>query len=299
MNVWRPVRSLGAIGGILFALLCWLGAVFLALQFPGSLSGRSFWYALGALLLFSLGTLFIYWSFNFYTLRYTFDRNSLQLYWGGTCQILPMNQIKAIRPWQEGERVRERGLHWPGYHRGRGQHPELGPVYFYATAGRSEQFLLRLEDAAYVISPRDPDTFVREVELRRNLGVTRQLQREKQYNWILGWTIWGDRAFWRLLLLGLLVNLSLVGFLSYLYPVLPSRIPMHYREIGDRLVADVIGRSWEIFKLPAFGLVVLGANFFLGLLLHRRYRLLALLLQVTSLLVQVFFWVGALSVLYH
>jgi hypothetical protein len=276
----------------------WLGAAYLIIVLPGPVSLRTFWLGVGILVLSFLGGIFCYWSWAFASLRYTFDRNGLTLHWGGLRQVVPMNQIVEVRQWQEGERVAERGLRWPGYHRGRGRSHVLGEVHFYATAGRDRQLLIRLDDETYVISPRDVETFVQEVELRRNLGVTRQLQRERQLSWLLRWSIWRDARPWLLAGLAFLINLSLFGYIFYRYPTLPALIPMHYSVIGDRFEADIIGFSRDLFKLPVFGFLVLGGNFSLGVLLHREHRSLVMVLQVVALVVQVAFWVGSLFILF-
>lgn len=284
--------------GFLLTLSLWLGAAYLTVLLPGPASLRTFWLGVGILVLSFAGGIFCYWSWAFTNLRYTFDRNGLVLYWGGMRQVIPMNQITEIRRWREGEWVAERGLRWPGYHRGKGYSHVLGEVHFYATAGRGSQLLICLENETYIVSPRDEDAFVQEIELRRNLGVTRQLQRERQLNWFLRWSIWQDSRPWLLAGLALLINLSLFGYIFYRYPTLPALIPMHYSVIGNRFEADIIGFSRDLFKLPVFGFLVLGGNFSLGMLLHRQYRVLVVMLQIVALVVQVAFWVGSLFILF-
>jgi hypothetical protein len=331
MRVWRPVRSLGGVAAVLLALALWSLAAWLiwALLLPvlgrsfwgtvgerlavwtyvgqpssapslSLISGQTFWLALGAFLLLALGIVLLYWGAALLALRYTFDRNGLTLHWGGIHQAIPMNRITAVRRWAEGERVRERGLRWPGHHRGHGRSAELGPVEFYATAGRPAQVLVCTAEGSYVLSPRNPEEFVQEMEVRRNLGITRQLAQERRYWGFLGWTIWRDPVLRILVGAALLVNLSLLALLCYRFPSLPPRIPIHFGESASEGIGpDYIGPSQELFRLPAFGLLILVANLVLGILLHRNHRLLVLLLSATALVVQVMFWLGAFYILYH
>ncbi len=326
MRVWLPVRSYGFLLGLTLALVMWGGAAWLALLLFGPLlgiswgpqlassaggvaagsralpiSGPAFWLGLAILCLLFAGAAFLYLAIAFFSVRYDFDRNALTLYWGGNRQVIPMNRVTVLRPWAEGEAVRERGLRWPGYHRGHGLSPNLGPVNFYATAGRQAQVLVATPDAAFVLSPRNPGEFIQEIELRRNLGITRQVNQERLYWWPLGWSLWRDPMCWAVGVLALLVNLSIFALLMYHYPTLPSLIPVHYIQVVEqgqvRNVADVIGRPRDLFKIPAFGLALVMVNYVSGALLHRRHRLLTLLLAIISLVAQGMFWLGAFYIL--
>lgn len=301
MHLWRPVRSPGSVIAFLVAALSLILAAWLGRWAIAPVSGLTFWLLLGVLFLCSLGALFFYWGIALLTLRYTFDRNGLILHWGGSRQIIPMNRVTAVRPWAKGESVRERGIRWPGCHRGRGHSAELGTVEFYATAGRPAQVLVCTEGRTYVLSPRRPEEFIREIDLRRRLGITRQLAQERILWWPLRWSIWADRPLLSILAMALFFNLALLALLCYRFPVLDPQGPIHFTQILEagivRTIPDYIAQSQDLFKLPAFGLVLLGGNFVLGLLLHRRERALALFLAVIALAVQVLFGLGAFYIL--
>ncbi len=301
MHLWRPVRSPGSVTAFLVAVLSLILAAWLGRLAIAPVSGLTFWLLLGILFLGSIGLLFFYWGVSLLTLRYTFDRNGLVLHWGGSRQIIPMNRVTAVRPWVQGEWVRERGLRWPGCHRGRGRSAELGAVEFYATAGRPAQVLVCTEGHTYVLSPRHPKEFIREIELRRRLGITRQLAQEHIPWWPFRWSIWSDRPLLSILATALLLNLALFALLCYRFPLLDPQGPIHFTQILDagtvRTIPDYIAQSQDLFKLPTFGLLLLGGNFFLGLPLHRHRRALALLLAVIALAVQVLFGLGAFYIL--
>lgn len=305
MRVWRPVRSLGGLICLLLVPAVWILAVETASRiFP--VRQLTFWLAIGTLLLVFVGFFFLYWGVAFFTLRYTFDRNGLILYWGGIRQVIPMNRIVAIRRWEEGEAVRELGLRGPGYHRGRGRSAELGRVEFFATASRSAQLLVCTPDGTFVLSPQAPDEFIEEIALRHDLGITRQLVQERHSWWLLRWSLWRDRLVWMLTGAALLTNLALFALLCNWYPFLRAvrpRLPLHYSEIMEenlvRIIPDIVGPASDLFKLPAFGLAMLSVNLALGFLLHRKHRVLVILLSAVSLLTQVMFYLGAAYILYR
>ncbi len=301
MHLWRPVRSPGSVIAFLVAALSLILAAWLGRLAIAPISGLTFWLLMAILFLCSIGVLFFYWGVALLTLRYTFDRNGLVLHWGGNRQVIPMNRVTAVRLWAKGESIHERGLRWPGCHRGQGRSAELGTVEFYATAGRPAQVLICTEGRTYVLSPRHPEDFIREVEVRRRLGITRQLAQERIPWWPFRWSIWSDRPLLSILAAALFLNLALLAFLCYRFPILDPQGPIHFTQILEagsvRIIPDYIAQSQDLFRLPAFGLLLLGGNFFLGLLLHRRERALALLLAVIALAVQVLFDLGAFYIL--
>jgi len=303
MRTWRPVFSFGGWIAFLLALIAWILGAFTASMLLAPVAGRTFWLALATLLLLACGAFFLYQALAAFAMRYVFDRNGLTLYWGWTRQVVPMNRISAVRRWAEGEAVRERGLRWPGLHRGRGRSEALGAVEFYATAGREAQVLICTAAGAYVLSPRNPQSFIEEMEVRRSLGITRQLAQEREYRWLGALTLWRDRPLLVVAGLALVLNLALFAFLCHLYPTLRPLLPIHFSEIAaggqGRITPDYIAPSSDLFKLPTFGLLLLAADLVLATWLHHRHRLLALVLGAVGLVVQGLFWVGAVYIVTH
>ncbi len=92
-----------------------------------------------------------------------------------------------------------------------------------------------------------------------------------------------DRPLVALLALGLVLNLALLSGLAVRYPELPPRLVVSY---GPHGLADRIGARLELLLLPLNGLAVLLLNGVFAAWLHRRERVLALLLAGSGLLVQ-------------
>jgi hypothetical protein len=59
---------------------------------------------------------------------------------------------------------------------------------------------------------------------------------------------------------------------------------------------DRIGTKIELFALPIIGLIILGTNLGLGLLLYRRERAGSYLLWGAAAAVQALFWLAAFSI---
>lgn len=303
MRRWWPVFPWGGFLSLLPGLTAWAGGVYTFVHLPWPISPATFWYTLFGLLLFLLGGFLVYWSAALFSLRYQFDRNRLVIHWGLSQLVIPMNRITAVRPWQPEERAVERGLRWPGCHRGVTRSEEMGIVRYFATGGRRSQVLVSTPEETFVLSPRDPERFVQEMELRRGLGVTQQFAQATRHGMLLGLGVWRERPLWFLFGVALLANLALWGLLCYRYPDLAQHgfLTIRYREVVEegqrRIIPEVIGRPVDLFRLPAFGLLLLGGNVVLAAWLHREHRFLTYILGGTAVLVQLLFWVQAAFVL--
>jgi hypothetical protein len=230
------------------------------------------------------------------TLRYRLDRNGVTIRWADTEQVIPIRDIQRIVAGQElGDIVvRRRGIHWPGHERGEGLVPGIGRTRFLATRPLAEQLLLVVPGRAFAISPGDPQGFLTAFEARRELGPNRLLEQEVHPARWSTWRIWTDQTAWSLLGAALLINLGLFGYFSIRFPNLDLQLPLHFNRLGQ---VDRIGTKMELFALPMIGLIVLGTNLVLGLVLYRRERAGSYLLWGASAAVQALFWLAAFSIL--
>ncbi len=96
-----------------------------------------------------------------------------------------------------------------------------------------------------------------------------------------------------LLVLTLLVNVGLFGFLLVRYNDLQDPLPLHFDVNG---LPDRIESKIGILALPAIGLVVYGLNAILGIMAYRRERAATLLLVVGALFVQVLMWFATITI---
>ena len=70
-------------------------------------------------------------------------------------------------------------------------------------------------------------------------------------------------------------------------------MPLHFNSLG---LADRIGTKVELFALPIIGLIILGTNLVLGLVLYRRERAGSYLLWGAAAAAQALFWLATFSI---
>ena len=103
-----------------------------------------------------------------------------------------------------------------------------------------------------------------------------------------------DHVLQILLGLALVVNLALFGYLVVRFDALPDNLPLHFDVAG---LPDRIDAKSGIFGLPIIGLIVLAINAMFGVLTHRQQRAAALLLAVSTLLIQILMWFAVINII--
>ncbi len=304
---WRSKFSVGGLIGLLVVgVIVGLDALLLKLLLGERIGEQQMSFVsflLAMLVLLSLPILLValYHTIGLVTLRYKLDRNGVFVCWFGSSrlgseQTIPIRDIQRIIPGSElgGVVVRRRGLRWPGHERGVGMVPGIGRTRFFASRPLDEQLLLVTPGSAFGISPDDPEGFLEAFEARQKLGPNRLLVQDLRHARWLTWALWKDSTAWTLLGVSALINLSLFGYLTALFPGLDPQLPLHFNRLGQ---ADRIGTKMELFALPIIGLIILGTNLALGLILYRRERAGSYLLWGASAAVQALFWLAAVSII--
>lgn len=298
---WRAKFSIGGLIGLLIiGVIVGLDALILSLLLAESIPEQQisfFTFLMAMLVLLSVPVLLlaVYHSLSLVTLRYHLDRNGVSVRWFGSRQIIPIRDIQRIIDGSElgGVVVRRRGLRWPGHERGVGMVPGIGRTRFLASQPLAAQLLLVTPGSAFGISPQDPEGFLKAFEARRELGPNRLLEQEVRHARWLTWPLWKDSTAWILLGAAAIINLGLFGYLAAVFPGLDFQLPLHFNSLGQ---ADRIGTKVELFALPIIGLLILGTNLALGMLLYRRERAGTYLLWGAAAAVQALFWLAAVSI---
>jgi hypothetical protein len=289
------VLAAGAI--VLGNLLATQGA--LSLQQPLSVRALGL---VGAILLdLVFVALLAYWSVAALRLRYRLDRNGLMIWWGASCLVVPMERIRSIVPGSEvnadgDERAgwqAFRGLSWAGLRVGHARFSDGRPVRVLSTGPLSESAVVFTPDHAYVVSPRDQAAFIQAWQVRRPLGPTQYWREEEQRSRLLGLSIWRDRMAWTLVGLGLLANLSLHVYLTFVFDQLPQMLPVHFNVVGQ---ADRIASRTEVLRFPQVALVMLVLDLILGFVTYRRQRVAAYLIWGGGLVLQWLVWGAVLTI---
>lgn len=297
----RAAFSVGApLGMLFFGPILVLDGVLLGWLINASIRPeeiRFLSYLVGLFLLLSLPLLgvLVYQVISCLTLRYRLDRNGLVVRWAGNEQIIPIGDIQRIILGRELKNppVRRRGWRWPGHERGEGMVPGIGRTRFLATQPWERQLLLVTPGLAFAISPKDPEGFLVGFAARQELGPNRLLMRELRRAPWFGWPIWTDETAWTLLGAAVAINLALFGYLSARFSGLDYLLPLHFNSLGQ---ADRIGTKMELFALPIIGLIILGTNLILGLVLYRRERAGSYLLWGAASAAQALFWLATFSI---
>ncbi len=107
-----------------------------------------------------------------------------------------------------------------------------------------------------------------------------------------------DRYLWALLIVALVVNLGLFGYLMFEFTrvpaTLPPLVPLHFDANGD---PDRIESQTALFSLAQIGLIVIVGNLGLGALMYRRERLATYLLAATAIAIQLLLWFAAIQII--
>ncbi len=287
---WRPRRLVGLLWGFgLLAALAWVDYSLLRGAVGAPVSLVLFGRLLVAAAALAL-TLFVAYSlYGLASLAYRIERNGIIIRWAAGEEVVPMPEIVAVEPLRLGGRRLAGGMGWPGCRFGQGQLEGVGRVQLYATQA-SRALLIRTRKRSYVITPANVDGFMSDYHTRRLLGPIARWEAGKHVPAVLDPSIRHDRLAAWLGLAGLLVNLGLFGFVSARYPQIAPRIVLSFDPRG---LADRVGARAEILLLPGIGLAILLVNDILAALVHRRERVLALLLLCSSLVVQALAWIAA------
>lgn len=239
----------------------------------------------------------VYHSLSCLTLRYHLDRDGVTIRWLGGRQVVPIRDIHRVLPGSQlgGPVVRRRGVRWPGHERGEGAIPGVGQTLFLATRSLQSQLLLITPGKALAISPTRPEDFVTGLAARQELGPNRMLEPERWRAPWLTWSLWKDRTAGLVLGAATAINLGLFAYLCARFPRLDEQLPLHYNSQG---LADRIGTKADLFALPIIGLIILGTNLVLGLLLYRKERAGSYLLWGAAAVAQALVWLALMGMVY-
>ena len=249
---------------------------------------------IGLLVALGLTGVALYWSLIAFKLDYHLNRNGLAIQWGLGQQRIP---IKAIEEIVSGSDITMpptfRGINLGGLRFGWGDLAGYGRLKFQTTAPLTQSLLIVTTNQSYVISPRQPDAFVKAWQVRQELGPTQQWTTQVRHQWPFSIPVLADPLTWWLLGVAALLCLALLGYISLNYPALPPSLPVHFNSLGR---ADRVADKATLFILPAAGVIVWLVNAFLGGLIYRHEKVGAYLLWGSSIAMQLCLWVAVLTI---
>ncbi|MBN1580097.1 MAG: DUF1648 domain-containing protein [Anaerolineae bacterium] len=286
---WTPNRRKGALlGAGWILLLVVIDSLLLWRVINGKLNGWTFICALLTLASLPAMALIGYWIYGLMRLRYEFDRNRLVITTASGKQIIPMSNVKRVLDGRNTQ-GRLKSLTWPGYWIGHGTIEGIGLALFYGVDPPQAQAIVVTPSLAYGISVPDMDTFLEVFHAALSLGPNVQIDQQSEKAPYVNWAIWQDRLTQTILALGLAINVLLFGILTFAYPTLPTRLPLHFDASG---AVDRIAPQSDVFALPIIGLIVWSLNGLIGAVLYRRQRMASYLVWSGGIVVQVFLFLA-------
>jgi hypothetical protein len=294
--VWKPTKVLGAIVGLIILLtIVGVDRFLIENMFNQGLSLNLYFTALLFILSLPIVAIWLYWYIGFLTLRYHMDRNALTIVSATGRQVIPLQTIQRIVAGHELTVSQNfRGIGWPGYLKGTMRLKGLGMVWVHSTEPLERQLVVVTDTLSYGISPMRRQEFLEDFEARRSLGPIRELHPELEPARLVTWPIWHDRWLWAILLVAMLGNAALFGFIAGRWGDLPERLPLHFDAQG---IVDRIDSKNDLLLVPAIGALTLLTNTVLGILLHRQECLGSFLLAFSAMGIQCILWVATLGIL--
>ena len=286
VSPYKNVLIYAAIGFGLTGLGWWL-----AQRLPAQpISAALFWSGCLALAGLGLGLYCLYLAFAWARLTYYLDRNGLQIRWGGTIRRIPIGQITSLAPVAEADLPAKQFLNLPlpDWFGGR-----WAGVTYYTTVPRQDALVAQTASDRILLSPADPQAFVRAWQLRLPLGPTHTWS-QSVLRWpIFNYPFWFDVLTWRLVGGAGLVYLILLGATLTAYPAWPETIVANFNLLSAAKIA--VSRE-QVLWLPAVGGIILVVNLLLGASWYQKDRLAAYLIWGLTLLIQASLWVAIRSV---
>ncbi len=257
---------------------------------PAEIFRKIIWLLL-TLIILGIG---LYLALIAFRLQYHLNRNGLAIQWGPAQYIIPFEKIETIIPGKNlSTAITFRGVNIAGLRFGKGEAAEYGSVKFRTTAGLVDSLLVVVKSGqSFVISPRSPETFLKAWRVRKPLGPNQQWSLELRRSWPFDSPLATDPVAWLLLGVSALACLASLGYLSIIYPDLPSLLPIHYDGSGQARIAE----KSTLLLLPAVGAIILGANAIFGSLIYYAEKVAAYLLWGSTLALQLCLWIALLYI---
>lgn len=219
---------------------------------------------------------------------YKLERDSIHLYWGLRTETIPMANVQWIRPATDLARsVRLPVVRWPGAVLGTRNLPGgTTDIEFLASQTRG-LLVIATTKRLFAISPANPDNFLQAYQHYTELGSLRIPTARSVYPTVLVTRLWKTRPARYLILIGALLNLTLLIWISLMIPGL-EQVSLGITPNG---AARPLIPSIRLMLLPLLNTFTFLINLFLGMAFFRqdKNQHLAYLLWATSIFVSILF----------
>jgi hypothetical protein len=233
-----------------------------------------------------------YRAYALFKADYYIDRDSLAILWGLRIEDIPLTDIEWVRPASDlTNSLSLPPIRLPGAVLGTRRHPDLGAVEFIASSARN-LILIATSKHVFAISPRDAASLVRTFARATELGSLTPTEAKSVYPSFVITQAWESPIARFLWMTGLLLNLGLVGWVSFLIPSLPQ-VPFGFNALG---VPNQTVPSVQLILLPLISALLFITGLLTGLYFYRwdRERPLAFIIWLSSTLCALLFLAAVL-----
>lgn len=283
--VFRPPRALGVIVGGSFVVWAALFAAFamrIALDSQAEFKTFLAWLAAAVLLL--IASVFSYWTFSLFAMRYRIDGDALTLVWGMRRVIVPVSSIQRMVPGRTLDEAHIDGLNWWGCHVGSAEVKRVGYTLFYSTHGSAQELLYVVtNEESYALTVLDQAAFAEAIQGHTSLGPVDVAAQRSEAVGLAALPFWRDRIAVGAVAVAALATVVLWAYLFSEYPGLPAVIQLNFPVLGGVLR---VGDKSELLKIAYLGAGVLAVNTVVGVVVHARERAAGLWLLASSGMLQ-------------
>ena len=224
--------------------------------------------------------------------NYVLEREILRIYWGLRVEEIPLSDIEWIRPATDlTVPLRLPPFRLPGSVLGLRRHPDLGAVEFLASDVK-ELLLVATAKRVFAISPKDARRFTREFQLATELGSLSPSKAHSIYPSFIVAEAWKSLLARYLWISGLLLNIGLLAWTSFLIPSLQS-IPLGYDVNG---LPQGPFPAVQLMLLPLISAALFLVGLILGLYFYRweEQRILAFIIWISGTVTSILFLIAVL-----
>lgn len=235
-----------------------------------------------------------YRAFALLRADYVLDRDSLAINWGLRMEDIPLTDIEWIRPSTDlTSPLRSPRLSLPGGILGVVRHQDLGSVEFIASS-RNHLLLVATTKRTYAISPDNAVGFLDTFRRATELGSLLPAEAVSQYPSFLLARAWENLAARFLWLSGLILNIGLVAWVSFLIPSV-DYVTLGFSPLGTALEPVP---SIRLILLPLLSATLFVAGLIAGLYFFRdkKEEPLAVMVWISSTLTSLLFLLAVLFI---
>ena len=294
----KPPKAQGIIiGSFLFVLLLF-GIIFGILQLASG-EIRPLLGLWTSMIILGLPILLMvsYRLYGLISARYVLDRDGFYLQWGFSSEQIPISAIENI---ERGDtlpsRIRPKlGFWWPGCVVGHKVVEGFGGVEFFATTSSKDQMIIPLEGRSLAISPPDVDAFHQAFLDFVRLGALEEISIKSIRPDFFSARLWADSGARFLILTGLILTLSLLGYLAFRVTGLPDQVPFGFDLAGQ---PDTLVPPSQLILLPIVGGFFWFVDLIVGVWLYRqeRDRTISYIIWIVGVILTALLW-GAVILL--